>query len=80
MTMKHSDGIFLTYYSHTIDCFYPYAIDILCEPSVYGHFHFRLWNPDTEKTSANTELSVDGHPAKSNDDGFVTLTSPLAPC
>ena len=54
------------------------AIDIRRDPSVYGNVHFRLWNSNTEKTSANTELSIDGHPAKSDANGYVTLTIPLA--
>ena len=54
------------------------AIDIRRDPSVYGNVYFRLWNPNTEKTSANTELSIDGHPAKSDANGYVTLTIPLA--
>lgn len=54
------------------------AIDIRRDPSVYGNVYFRLWNSNTEKTSANTELSIDGHPAKSDANGYVTLTIPLA--
>lgn len=54
------------------------AIDIRRDPSVYGNVQFRLWNSNTEKTSANTELSIDGHPAKSDANGYVTLTIPLA--
>ena len=53
------------------------SIDIQRDPKVFGAIHFRLWNPDTERTSANTELTVDGHQATSNDDGYVTLSIPL---
>ena len=53
------------------------SINIRRDPEAFGNVHFRLWNPDTERTSANTELSVDGHPAKSDDDGYVSLTIPL---
>jgi len=54
------------------------SINIKRDMEAFGNVHFRLWNPDTERTSANTELSVDGHPAKSDDDGYVSLTIPLS--
>lgn len=54
------------------------SINISRDPEVFGKVHFMLWNPDTERTSANTELLVDGHPTKSDDDGYVSLTIPLS--
>ena len=53
------------------------CINILRNPEVFGNVHFRLWNPDTELTSPNTELSIDGHPAKSDENGLVSITIPL---
>jgi hypothetical protein len=53
------------------------SIDIFRDPNVYGLIHFRLWNPDTERTSPNTDLMIDGHPAKSDGNGFVSLILPL---
>ena len=54
------------------------SINISRDPEVFGRVHFRLWNPDTERTSANTELSIDDHPAQSDDNGYVSLTIPLS--
>ena len=54
-----------------------FSIDIQRDPEVYGNVHFRFWNPDTEQTSANTEIDVDGHPAKSDENGYVSLSIPL---
>ena len=54
------------------------SINIYRDASVYGNIHFRLWNPDTGETSANTEIVVDGHKEQSSDSGFVNLTIPLA--
>lgn len=53
------------------------CINIRRNPEVFGNVHFRLWNPDTECTSPNTELSIDGHPAKSDENGLVSITIPL---
>ena len=54
------------------------SIDVFRNPEVYGNVCFKLWNPDTEQTSPNTDVSIDGHPAKSDDDGFVSLVIPLS--
>ena len=54
------------------------CIDIQRDPKVFGHVHFRLWNPDTEKTAAAQSLTVDGHQVQSDPDGIVTLSIPLA--
>ena len=54
------------------------CINIRRNPEVFGSVHFRFWNPDTEQTSANTEVDIDGHPAKSDANGYVSLTIPLA--
>lgn len=54
------------------------CIDIRRNPDVFGNVHFKLWNPDTEQTSANTEVDIDGHPAKSDANGCVSLTIPLS--
>lgn len=52
-------------------------INISRNPEVFGNVYFRLWNPDTERTSANTELSINGHPGKSDNNGYVSVTIPL---
>lgn len=54
------------------------CINVRRNPEVFGNIHFRLWNPDTEQTSPNTEVDIDGHPAKSDANGYVSLTIPLA--
>ncbi|WP_294743467.1 toll/interleukin-1 receptor domain-containing protein [uncultured Prevotella sp.] len=54
------------------------TIDIHHDCSVYGNLRFMLWNPDTEQTAPNTEIEIDGHKVLSDDDGYVTITIPLA--
>ena len=54
------------------------TIDIRRNPEIFGNVHFRLWNPDTEQTSANTVIYVDGHSTISDANGYVSLTIPLA--
>jgi hypothetical protein len=53
-------------------------IDIQRDPKVFGNVRFRLWNPDTEKTAVAQILTVDGHQARSDSDGYVTLSILLA--
>ena len=53
------------------------CIDLYRDPSVFGNIYFRLWDPKACKASANTEVSIDGHPAKSDANGYVSLTIPL---
>ena len=48
------------------------------DPEVFGNVHFKLWNPDTEQTSPNTEVNVAGHSVKSDADGYVMLSIPLS--
>ena len=54
------------------------SIDVRRDPEVFGHVRFRLWNPDTEQTSPNTEVNVDGHSVKSDANGYVMLSIPLS--
>lgn len=54
------------------------CINVRRNPDVFGNVRFKLWNPDTERTSANTEVDIDGHFAKSDANGYVSLTIPLA--
>ena len=54
------------------------SIDVRRNPEVFGHVRFRLWNPDTEQTSPNTEVNVAGHSVKSDADGYVMLSIPLS--
>ena len=54
------------------------SINVRRNPDVFGNVRFKLWNPDTEQTSANTEVDIDGHFAKSDANGYVSLTIPLA--
>ena len=53
------------------------SIDVRRNPEVFGNICFKLWNPDTEQTSANTEMDIDGHSATSDSNGYVSLTIPL---
>ena len=54
------------------------CIDIRRNPDVFGNIRFRLWNPETERTLSNTEVNIDGHPVRSDANGYVSLTIPLA--
>ena len=53
------------------------AINVRRDPVVYGNLRYRLWNPDTEQTSTNTEVIIDGHRVTSDTEGYVILTIPL---
>lgn len=53
------------------------TIDIRRNPTVYGNLRYKLWNPDTELTSPNTEILIDGHRVTSDTEGYVMLTIPL---
>ena len=53
------------------------SIGVRRDPEVFGNVHFKLWNPDTEQTSPNTEVNVDGHSVKSDANGYVMLSIPL---
>lgn len=53
------------------------SLNISRNPEIFGNVHFRLWNPDTELTFANTEIIIDGHSTKSDNNGYVSLTIPL---
>ena len=54
------------------------CLNVRRDPDVFGNVRFKLWNPDTEQTSANTEVYIDGHPVKSDVNGNVSLIIPLA--
>lgn len=54
------------------------TINLQRNPAVYGNLRYRLWNPDIEQTSPNTEIVIDGHRVTSDVDGYVVLTIPLA--
>ena len=54
------------------------SIEVYRNPEVFGNVHFRLWNPDTEQTSPNTTVTIDGHPVTSDANGYVTLSVPLS--
>jgi hypothetical protein len=54
------------------------SIGISRNPDVFGNVHFKLWNPDTEQISPNTEVNVAGHSVKSDANGYVMLSIPLS--
>ena len=55
-----------------------FSIDIRRNPEVYGHVKFRLWNTTTERTSPNTDITIDGRTITSDGNGDVTIDIPLA--
>lgn len=54
------------------------TLDIRRDPMTYGNLRFKLWNPETEQVSANTEIVIDGHRVMSDANGYVVLTLPLS--
>lgn len=52
-------------------------IEISRDPNVFGNIRFRLWNPEEEQTSPNTEVFIDGHRVKADAEGYVSLFIPL---
>lgn len=54
-----------------------FAIDIRRNPTVYGNICFQLWKWQTEETSANTEIIIDGHRVVSDAEGYVRISIPL---
>jgi len=54
------------------------VINIYRNHAVFGNVRFRLWNTAIEKTSAKTEVTVDGRPAMSDANGYVQLSIPLS--
>ena len=53
------------------------TLDIRHNPMVYGDVHFRLWNPDTERTLPNRKVKVAGMETKSDENGRVSVFVPL---
>lgn len=66
---------------HTIDTTFLLTKDVCLniqrDPSVYGHVHFVLWNPNTEQAVARTALEIAGRTVASDDSGRVSLFVPL---
>lgn len=53
------------------------VLNIYRNPDIFGNIHFRLWNPDTEKAVANTEVEIAGYKSVSDNEGNVKLFIPL---
>ena len=53
------------------------TLDIRRNPMVYGDVHFRLWNPDTERTLPNWKVKVAGMETMSDENGRVSVFVPL---
>ena len=53
------------------------SINIRRNPDVYGMIRFKLWNPKTDSTYPNIQLSVDGHKTETDSLGNVMLFIPL---
>lgn len=54
------------------------TIDIHRNPSVYGNLRYKLWKIETEETSPNTEIVIDGHQVISDAEGYISICIPLA--
>ena len=53
------------------------TLNIYRNPEVYGDVHFRLWNPDTERTIPNRKVKVAGLETMSDKNGRVSVFIPL---
>lgn len=53
-------------------------LDIHRDSLTYGNLRYKLWNPETEQVSINTEIVIDGHRVTSDADGYVELILPLS--
>lgn len=54
------------------------TLGIRRNPAYYGNIFFRLWNGDAEKSVPNVEVLIDGHVARADGEGHVSMTIPLA--
>lgn len=54
------------------------TLDVSRDPRPYGDIQFRLWNVVEERTYPNTSVTISGHYVKSDIDGMVKYTMPLA--
>lgn len=54
------------------------TLNILRDPKPYGDMQFQLWNPYKECFYPNVTVTINGHEAKSNSEGKVRYTMPLA--
>ena len=53
------------------------TLNVYRDPSVYGHVHFGIWDPETENFIPNVTVEVAGQKAASNKEGQVELFVPL---
>ena len=53
------------------------VLNIKRNPDIFGNIHFHLWNPDTERAVANTEVEIAGYKVVSDNEGDVELFIPL---
>lgn len=53
------------------------TLNVYRDPSVYGHVHFGIWDPETENFIPNATVEVAGQKAVSNEDGQVVFSVPL---
>lgn len=48
------------------------------DPAVFGDIHVRLWDPMEERTFPGAIVTVAGHTVTADEEGYITLTIPLA--
>lgn len=54
------------------------VINVQRDSHPYGDIQFQLWNPNKERFYSNVTVAINGHEAKSDSEGKVTFTMPLA--
>ena len=61
----------------TLSLYEKNTLNIARDPKVYGHIRFRLWSVSQERILPHVELSLEGMPLQSDENGFVLLDIPL---
>lgn len=54
------------------------TVNIQRDPRPYGDIQFRLWNFNTESTYPNTSVTINGHIATADAEGWIRYTMPLS--
>lgn len=54
------------------------TLNIARDPHPYGDIQFMLWNPNTERAYPGVTVTISGHSATADAEGYVRYTMPLA--
>lgn len=53
------------------------VLNLYRNPKIYGHIHFRLWNPNTEQAIGSKEIIIEEQKVISDLEGHIDLILPL---